>query len=234
MKLLVLQPHCDDAAFSIHGMLSQVSKRPHVTLVTVYSVSDHAPNVNTVDVDVITALRGEEDLAWFRSLELEGLRFDLGMKEAPLRGRPVQRGDGMLNVLREEVDAVAAALPLPAGIGEFVVLVPFGLSGHTDHWTVRFAAELLYGRDNVVLYEDLPGAAHADVPVMVAANPHQLHSRRVAFDMKQKLSACRMYESQVQEEWLDAIQARDHEAGGEVLWSSSRAALTALGRVLLV
>lgn len=219
MIILVLQPHCDDAAFSIHGLLESISDTNQILLVNVYSISDHAPNIGPSDVQEITSIRRDEDLSWFRSLGLSGVRYDLGLPEAPLRG---------LRNFVEDIEQVADVLPELSDTSDAIVLAPYGLSGNIDHGAVRGAAELVYGLDRLVLYEDLPGAAHARIEEVQSRAKVQRRSRVFPISVSSKRQAVAKYASQLQTEWEERIFGHAEALGGERVWASNEETLFSL------
>ncbi len=166
-----LAPHSDDIAFSI-GSFTRA--RGTGRLLTIFGRSNFtlSPPSGALSIDEVSALRRAEDLRFAQACGLEA-QDDLGLPEAPLRGR-------------EPMDGASAPEDLPAlspPILEAILrlgqknqpgkrpwlFAPMALGGHIDHAVVllmlaqhRAAIER---RFRLAFYEDLPYAAHYELRV---------------------------------------------------------------------
>jgi LmbE family N-acetylglucosaminyl deacetylase len=177
MKILILSPHRDDAAFSLSLAITQwLNARHTVTILNVFTRSRHAPYSDAAfvhendELSYVSAMRLREDELWVRRIQEslpKGLKnnlhmLDLNLKDAPIRLRipddalcdtPVNPADPSIEKIRKaltrqsELDAIEA-LVLPAALGN-----------HVDHLTVREAALPLAITLPSAFYEDLPYAA---------------------------------------------------------------------------
>ena len=172
MKIAVLSPHRDDAAFSLGLSIGAWLDAGHdVEVVNCFTRSVYAPQaefefIHSNDrLTRVTALRQREDASW---LKMYGGRkpslTDLNLKDAPLR----------LHVAVDQVCALPmspedkAMVKIPkaiAALGAGALVVPLALGDHVDHRTVR--ASILKAdlppRMPVAFYEDLPYAARPGV-----------------------------------------------------------------------
>ncbi len=174
MRVAVLSPHRDDAAFSCslttHALLLAGAM---VTVVNVFTESSYAVDMRTIDstltlVEGVSAARLREDQTFLADAvraagrDTDAMQLhDLHRLDAPLR----------LSVATEQVlaspitaDQVASqARDLAAELSFLsafdIVFAPLALGDHIDHRIVRQAARLLLPTGKVCWYEDLPYAA---------------------------------------------------------------------------
>ena len=238
MKILVVSPHRDDAAFSLGLAIGTWLEGGHkVHVVNCFTRSEFAP-YSEVDhlhpndrMPRISAIRSREDQAWLR-LYGPGLSLsDLNLKDAPLR-----RHTPLENVCSIPVDpADKAILKVGKAIEREtpgVLLLPLGLGSHVDHLTVRDALLPASHTDlPVAFYEDLPDAAKPIVADTIATVAESLHGdllpafaaapsdSRAATDRKRRLALC--YDSQVDTEVTEEIAGFcERYEGRERLWAN--------------
>ncbi len=173
MKIVVLSPHRDDAAFSLGlSMESWLSAGHTVHVLNCFTQSAYAPfsdadSLHPNDrISFVSATRKREDTAWNKLLGGKLHITDLDLLDAPLRlacpvdevlTLPIRAGD-------RAVSRVAGAVAKLAR-NEFAILLPLALGGHIDHRVTRLAGlEALAGSLRAVtFYEDLPYAARPNV-----------------------------------------------------------------------
>lgn len=177
MKILVLSPHRDDAAFSlgltIRGWLGA---RHTVTILNVFTRSLYAPFSDAEFVhendrlSYVSAIRLREDELFLQRLPEElskaaknNVRMvDLNLKDAPVRLRCTvgEVCDRAVNPDDPAMEKIRKALAKQAEAGAMEALVmPVGMGRHVDHLTVRDAA--------LSLTDGLPSAFYEDVPYSV-------------------------------------------------------------------
>jgi LmbE family N-acetylglucosaminyl deacetylase len=177
LKILILSPHRDDAAFSLSiAITNWLIARHTVTILNVFTRSRHAPYSDAAfvhkndELSYVSAMRLREDELFLRRITQnlpKGLKsnlhmVDLNLKDAPIRLRisleelsdtPVNPVDPSMNKIRE-------ALTKQSEIGAMEALVlPAALGKHVDHLTVREAAMPFTTSIPAAFYEDLPYAA---------------------------------------------------------------------------
>lgn len=159
MRLLILSPHRDDAAFST-GLLTwtTLSVGAHVTIANVYTQSDYAPYAERAGRVDVSELRKNEDLAYARLLQGSVEMIDLGLLDAPLRRRipceEVLSSSTQDQAFHRDVTQLVAQLQKLAMSD--LVLAPCGIGGHLDHLVCRAAAQAVYSTDRLGYYADLP------------------------------------------------------------------------------
>jgi LmbE family N-acetylglucosaminyl deacetylase len=179
-RVLVVEPHMDDAVLSVGGLMWMSRETCEFTLVTLagrsnftsyYYQSDH----DYFDVATVSRLRAAESRLAMRLLG--GRHRALDLPEAPLRCRPgnwtrawYQRHHKQVDAtimhapLESEVESWASVIePLLAGADADEVWLPMGVGAHTDHELSRNAWLSALGRPNgveprmsVKLYQDVP------------------------------------------------------------------------------
>jgi len=165
VKIVVVSPHRDDAAFGLALAIGSWIEAGHkVSVLNCFSRSEEAlfsdaGSVHANDrMSFVTALRGREDETWRRQYGSALALVDLNMKDAPLRlhcapdevyGLTVNPNDKALVKIQRAIDRVNPG----------AVVLPLGLGGHIDHVTARQAA---VGVASTALacafYEDMPFA----------------------------------------------------------------------------
>jgi LmbE family N-acetylglucosaminyl deacetylase len=171
-RVVVLSPHCDDAAFSIAGLLRYCRDmgKP-ISIINFFSCSRYAPTLIVKTQSRVSRIRKQEDSA-FAALLGEGCRMVwLEMQEAASRkayrrrevctSRPLSAGELRMaaefsEYLQRNIDRDSA------------VMIPLGLGFHIDHHIVREAGLSLAaeGFSSLFFYEDLPYAAHYPVDAL--------------------------------------------------------------------
>ena len=241
MKIVVVSPHRDDAAFSLGLAIGTWLEAGHrVDVVTCFTRSAYAPHaefelIHSNDrMARVTALRLREDESWQKMYGGSRLRLtDLNLKDAPLRlhvrvdqvcGLPVKLDD---KALMKVPKAVAVLAP-------DAVVMPLGLGGHVDHVTARLA--MTSGEETagaaMGFYEDLPYAARPGAPETIEAAAAAMHqelqpvfvtregANGQAEARKRRLALC--YDSQIVDAEAEEIAGFCLRYGGrERIWANA-------------
>ena len=181
MKIVVLSPHRDDAAFSLSLAIAAWLKQGNrITVLNCFTRSDYAPYSDAASIhpndrmSYVTALRLREDVSWQRHFGPHLLRTELNLKDAPLRlhcsadevcSLPVNPHDKALFKIRAAIEQLAPD----------ALVIPLALGAHVDHLTARDAALPLYS-DTLpfAFYEDLPYAARPGAADLIESLAHTL------------------------------------------------------------
>lgn len=229
MKIIVLSPHRDDAAFSVGLAIDAWLNAGHtVQVVNCFTQSDYAPYSDVGSLhpndrtSFVSALRRREDMAW-QKLANGRLQFrDLDLLDAPLRlncrldelatvdirpgDRAVARIAGAVAKLTRGATPETTALAVPLSIGD-----------HIDHRVTRRAAlETLSGTHlPLAFYEDLPYAARIGeaatgnraIEAELSLKPTYVSpaSEDPSIGMGRKLRIAQCYDSQVDSEVVQSI-----------------------------
>lgn len=183
MKITVVSPHRDDAAFSLGLSIEHWLATGHtVRVLNCFTQSAYAPysDVELVHendkLSFVSALRKREDATWNKMLGGKLQFTDLDLIDAPVRlnlqlgeifSVAIRPGD---RALARVTGAVSKAMGREAQ-GNAAVIAPLSLGGHIDHRICTQAAMDAAGASGVPLafYEDLPYVARVDGQEIEAA-----------------------------------------------------------------
>ena len=243
MKILVLSPHRDDAAFSlslsIHRWLALGHK---VTILNVFTRSLYAPfsDADTVHENdrlaYVSALRRREDEEFVKQMP-GATMVDLNLKDAPIRlhcdssvvcDLDVNPEDTAIPKIRKAISAMA-----DAHLSFSALALPLGLGHHVDHCVTRDASIPPAADLPCAFYEDLPYAARDGVRIDLsrfcaeidarwheALCPVLCHSDH-ARPAERKRHLALLYASQIDSALADTIASFSHRyQGAERLWAN--------------
>lgn len=249
MKILVLSPHRDDAAFSLTLAIQAWLRAGHtVDVLNIFTRSDYAPFSDAESLHAndrasfVTALRRREDEAWRKqqgSVVLQRIDpnlgvltlIDLNFKDAPIRLRcpPEEIFTRAVDPNDKAIAKLGGALERSA---HAALVVPLALGDHIDHRTVREAALRTGGTQPLAFYEDLPYAASPDVLSNLSVLTSEL-ARALATPLTPalgpaspnavaiKLRAALCYDSQIDNATAELIaQFATRYSGAERLWAN--------------
>jgi LmbE family N-acetylglucosaminyl deacetylase len=176
LKILILSPHCDDAAFSLSiAITNWLTARHTVTILNVFTRSRYAPYSDAAfvhendELSYVSAMRLREDEHFLRRTTHDlpkGLKknlrmVDLNLKDASIRLRiPLEDlSDTPVNPTDSATEKIRKALTNQSEAGAMQALVlPAALGNDVDHLTVREAAISFTAAIPSAFYEDLPYA----------------------------------------------------------------------------
>jgi LmbE family N-acetylglucosaminyl deacetylase len=244
---IYLSPHLDDAALSCGGQIFQQPQRglrvlivtimagdPAVSAVSKYAQSLHARWELVADA---VAARRREDSAASQVLGADTLHWgvpDCIYRYHPETGAPFYVSDpdifGEVHPAEMKlVNELARQLAtLPA---HDQIFVPLTIGHHVDHQLTRAAAELCFGAQRLVYYEDYPyaeqpGALETIIPVDRASWQAEVMPLGEA-DVKAKIEAIFAFKSQLSTFFDNRqhLEQRIHDftatVGGERVWRHS-------------
>jgi LmbE family N-acetylglucosaminyl deacetylase len=239
VKIVVLSPHRDDAAFSLSLAIGSWLERGHaVEVVNCFTRSAHAPfsDVSSVHANdrmtYVTAVRAKEDESWRKQFGAAATRLsfkDLNVKDGPLRMHCTL--EELTSVAVNPVDKAMAKIQ-KAIEGTGAVLLPLALGGHVDHRTAQEAAGAIAATSvPCAFYEDLPYAlelgaeAIAQAALGVDAELTPVFASEelnidAAIKRKRRLALC--YDSQIEDATAERMAAFCAQYGGrEQLWGNA-------------
>ena len=239
LKIFVLSPHRDDAAFSLSLSIGAWLRDGHsVTIVNVFTRSLYAPYSDAESVhendrlSYVSAMRKKEDEDFLKHIP-GATMVDLNIKDAPLRlhcssdivcDMPVDPNDGAFAKINK---ALAKHTSVPGA----ALVLPLALGHHVDHRVARDASLPLSAELPCAFYEDLPYATRDGVSIDlqrfredVDAKYHEhlypvvcYHSSSIAW----KRAVALGYTSQIREDIADLVSnfaQRYH--GNERIWAN--------------
>jgi len=176
LKILILSPHRDDAAFSLSIAITHwLTARHAVTILNIFTRSRYAPYSDAAFVhendqlSYVSAIRLREDEHFLRRITEtlpKGLKsnlhmVDLNLKDAPIRLRiPLEElSDTPVNPTDPALEKIRKTLVKQSEAGAMEALVvPAALGKHIDHLIVREAVLPFTSTIPTAFYEDLPYA----------------------------------------------------------------------------
>lgn len=178
-RVLVVEPHMDDAILSVGGLMWSLRKSCEFTLVTVGGRSNftsyYVMRREFFDIDKVSQLRKAESNIVMQLLG--GKHVDLALSEAPLRYRD---GNWKLDWFKQHRKSVGGfighsttdrdieswAVPLEQALAETEadeIWMPLGIGGHADHELTRNACLRILARkptlasdQAIYFYQDVP------------------------------------------------------------------------------
>ncbi len=250
MKILILSPHRDDAAFSLSiAITNWLAARHTVTILNVFTRSLNAPFSDADFVhendrlSYVSAMRLREDELFLQRLTHDLPRsaktnlqlFDLNLKDAPIRLRcaPEEVSDVQANPEDPAIEKIRKALTRQSEFGNIEALViPLALGRHVDHLTVREAALTATQGLPCAFYEDLPYATThpsvaTDLEVFLEDSSTSLHGSLTPVlchsenAVELKRHLVLGYASQIDEDVASLISAfATRYHNGERLWAN--------------
>ncbi len=248
LKILILSPHRDDAAFSLSiAITNWLATRHTVTILNVFTRSRHAPYSDAGfvhendELSYVSAMRLREDEHFVRRITEKlpkGLKsnlhmVDLNLKDAPIRLRiPLEDlNDTPVNPADASIEKIRKALTKQSEAGGMeAIVLPAAIGDHVDHLTVREAAQSFATNIPSAFYEDLPYAASypsaaTDLEALreAAASRNEplapvLYQIESAIEYKRRLVLC--YASQIDDEAGTLISEFAKRYDGERLWAN--------------
>lgn len=179
-RILIVEPHMDDAVLSVGGVMWQRRQECEFTVLSVVGTSNftsyHRLEREYFDVSTVTALRREESALAMRMVG--GHHRTLGVLDAPLR---YESGSWTLAWFTKHRRAIAAFINRAPDVADVEALalqlkeemqspawqevwIPMGIGTSTDHESTRNACLLALAsgdvleRCHVYLYQDVPYA----------------------------------------------------------------------------
>lgn len=243
-RILVIEPHMDDAALSVGGTMWLRRNECEFTVLTLAGVSNFTSYYEVdrefFDIAEVTALRKAESALFLR--HVGGHHLTLDLLEAPLRYRNAQWTLDWFRQHRDAMWTLVARAPAPGELEEWTaaltrfftgleaeeIWMPLGVGNHVDHHLARNACfgilrkpELIGGR-KVRFYEDLPYTLnwrwHADRVIEALKNTGtRLEQKRVNINgaMIEKLHLLSIFGSQFKIDFIKPIMEKSAE---EVLY----------------
>jgi LmbE family N-acetylglucosaminyl deacetylase len=227
MQTIILEPHFDDAAYSMTGLLLSGVVPADALIVTVFTRSQFAPYATASGLEQISALRYEEHEKFCERMAMN--HCSLGYDEAPQRGWSMddifdnRYGNDTEPDLKQQI--MYDLVSLDEGYMPDAVFAPLGICGHTDHLLVRECAEAVFPL-KMSYYEDLPYAGeipfveYADWIIKLTKGLHPQTNRNIA-TLPARIELLKLYTSQVAEKDIRSVRNYIGMHQGERFWSKT-------------
>lgn len=228
MKIFILSPHIDDAAFGLTLTIAKlISNKIPVTIINCFTVTRWTGVFVSRDIEVVSLLRKAED-AEFNKLFNSAINIiNLDLLDAPLRNgyifqnQPFQQNElELIEDLRKLIEIHVDGL----------LLCPLAIGNHIDHAICREAVIGLYKKLNVIFFEDLPYAhriSEDQIPKHIKDLEEKLDVKLLNVTNSSDIStidkrqAINVYKSQLNEEITSEIISHMKALGGERLWGEA-------------
>lgn len=228
MKTYILSPHIDDAAFGLTCTISKlIGNHVSVNLINCFTITKWTGIFVSKDIEVVSALRREEDAAFNQYLGSAINITNLGLLDAPLRNNYIHQfhpfNENELELIEQLKNHLLQQL-------DGLLLCPLALGNHIDHVLCLEAVIQVYPQIKVVFFEDLPYANR------INWNEIKSHVNNLAKRLYTKLDsfisgldqctvdknhAIHLYKSQVDEDICAEIIAQQNALNGERLWGKT-------------
>ncbi|WP_423146400.1 hypothetical protein [Rubrolithibacter danxiaensis] len=239
LKVNILSPHIDDAAYGLTLHISSfIKSEVPLTLINCFTVTRWtAIPVESKEVKDVMLLRETEDNQ-FNSFFNSAIKIiNLNLLDAPLRNGYIfqtmpfeaiewEMVEKLKNYLEENITGI--------------LLCPLGIGNHIDHAICREAVEQIYRKIKVVFYEDLPYAARISqeaifdhvkeletkLNIQLGSHIHSVQNCSIDKEL-----AVRIYKSQMNDTICSEIISHMNSLSGERLWGEQEV-LESLVKVL--
>ncbi|HXR84800.1 MAG TPA: PIG-L family deacetylase [Hanamia sp.] len=229
MKINILSPHIDDAAYCLALTISQcVNSRISVTIINCFTVTKWTIFYVPGDVNEITSLRKKEDAEFYKCYDTPIHIINLDLQDAPLRNgyifqfKPLEPDEWQVvneikNYLSKNLDGI--------------LFCPLAIGNHVDHAICREAVIQLYHQIPVIFFEDLPYASRiTESEVLAEIKSLEERLQVELINEIQSLRNCtinkeqniRLYRTQITDEICSEIITHMKNLSGERLWGEPK------------
>lgn len=250
MRTLIIEPHFDDTAYSMTGLIlsgTVAAEDDDILILTVFTRSIFAPYADASGVDQISALRYGEHKEFCEQIQV--FHHILGYDEAPQRGwsmdelfdtlygndkeRALKEMEAKETALKERAQKELALkkqirddfVLLNESYKPDVVFSPLGICGHIDHILVRECAESVFSLQ-IRYYEDLPYAGEiptAEYLSWINQLTNGLHPTKNpgVGRLARRIELLKLYQSQVTEKDIESVRNYLSMHQGERFWTKT-------------
>jgi LmbE family N-acetylglucosaminyl deacetylase len=229
MKINILSPHIDDAAYCLALTISNCAKsKMEITIINCFTVTKWAIRFVSKDINEISLLRKKEDEQFYKSYRYPINIVNLDLLDAPLRNGFIFQqhpfGEKEWNVVQELKTHLENQV-------DGILFCPLGIGDHIDHAICREAVMQLYGKIKVIFFEDLPYAFRICEEQIFAHVKNLQENLKVNLTYQinrmeelniNKEELIRIYDTQINEEICAEIIAHMHAISGERFWGEEK------------
>ncbi len=230
LKIYILSPHIDDAAFGLGLTISKCAdKQIPVTIINCFTVTKWtAVSVETKEVNAVSRLRKNEDEAFYKAFNGKINIINLDLLDAPLRNGYIFQNQPFQQNELELIEELKKLLQLHV---DGLLFCPLGIGNHIDHAICLEAVAQLYKNLNVLFYEDLPYACRITTTELTTHIKDAEERLQVEFiNYTEGLRNCKIdkeqaiciYKSQMNNEICSEIVEHMNALSGERLWGEAK------------
>ena len=228
MKVTVLSPHIDDAAYGVALSIGDfVRNKLDVTILNCFTYTNWAIRFVSRDLNEIRSLRKNEDVSFYKLYNAPINIVNLEMIDAPLRKGYIFKSEALEKEEIEVVDQLEKHLERIDGL----LLCPLAIGDHIDHVICLEAVIRLYSKKDILFFEDMP-YAHRICTEEINNHLKKLekrlnvslisHIQSMQNCCISKAGAIRLYETQINDQIHDEIITHMNGLGGERVWGEGR------------
>jgi LmbE family N-acetylglucosaminyl deacetylase len=229
MKINILSPHIDDAAYCLALTISQcVNSHIPVSIINCFTVTKWTIVYVSKDINEISLLRKKEDEEFYKCYNTPIDIINLELHDAPLRNgyifqyKPLEPNEWEVvaeikNYLSKNMDGI--------------LFCPLAIGNHVDHAICREAVIQLYTEIPVIFFEDLPYARRiteeeifAEIKSLEQRLNIQLIHQIEGFEncSINKEQNIRLYKTQINDEICSEVISHMNHLSGERLWGEAK------------
>ena len=157
LKVFILSPHFDDAAYGLTLTISKlINSSVNLSLINCFTITKWtALPVENKDVESVSQLRAKEDEDYNKLFNSAINIINLDLLDAPLRNGYILQNQPFV---QNELDLIIQLKELLKKNVDGLLLCPLAIGSHIDHAISRQAVVELYKEFRVLFFEDLPYA----------------------------------------------------------------------------
>jgi len=229
MKINILSPHIDDAAYCLALTISKCAKsKMEITIINCFTVTKWAIRFVSKDVKEISDLRKKEDVEFYNNYKVPITIVNLDLLDAPLRNGFIFQEKSFEETEWQIVEHLKNYLGKNR---EGILFCPLGIGDHIDHAICREAVVHLYEKMDVLFFEDLPYASRiSEFEIMEHLKNLE---KRLAVKLLHEINSCencivnkeeviRLYKTQINDKICAEIIAYMNAVCGERFWGEAR------------
>lgn len=228
LKVFILSPHIDDAAFGLALTISKLAgNNIPVTIINCFTVTQWtAIPVENKDIEAVSRLRKSEDEEFYKNIGNISI-INLDLLDAPLRNGYIFQNQPFQQNEWELIENLAKLLEKHI---DGLLLCPLAIGNHIDHAIAREALLQLYKNRQILFYEDLPYAfriTYEQITMHIKDLSERLNVKLLSHinvfnnNFVNKEKVIKIYKSQMNEEICSEIISHMINLGGERLWGEA-------------
>ncbi len=228
MKINILSPHIDDAAYCLALTIAKCAKsKMEITIINCFTVTNWAIRFVSKDINEISQLRKKEDVEFYNNYKFPITIVNLDLLDAPLRNGFIFQEKSFEETEWQVVEHLKNYLEKNS---DGILFCPLGIGNHIDHAICREAVVQLYKKMHVLFFEDLPYASRISECEMMEHVKNL--EERLAVKLLHEINPCencllnkedliRLYKTQISDEICAEIIAHMNAVSGERFWGES-------------